>query len=148
MENTAPKNHPMGWSKFVCKRHTNHDQSPGVCSVCLREKLCQLSTTSSMASSCSSKSSSSSRYSSFGTSPASHRHRSEAKGSISFLKSGKDVLSKSRSTVFVPRIGREAVDGKKKRGFWSKLLRRRSKRKDEGLVQHSVITREMMSTRF
>ncbi|XP_059636324.1 uncharacterized protein LOC132278532 [Cornus florida] len=161
MENKRPKNPPMGRSKtdLRCKKHPKHRQSPGVCSVCLKERLSQLSTSSSsrttttlVASSCSSSSSLSSlssQYSSSESSPV-HHHRyysgSEAKGSFSLLmRSSKNVLTKSRSVAFVTRNMRgEAKDGKKKGGFWSKLIRPRTKRMDDDLL-HSRTVRENMT---
>lgn len=167
MEKIRPKNHKnqMPRSKadlMRCKKHPKHRQSPGVCSVCLREKLSQLSSnmrknTVSMASSCSS-SSLSSLSSSNASSLSSPVHRTgfvgvEAKGrSVSFLKStGKSVLlTKSRSMAFdVPMRAREHVDhGKKKSGFWSRLIGTRStKRVDDGLV-HSRTMRERATSRI
>ncbi|KAM7520800.1 hypothetical protein LguiB_019762 [Lonicera macranthoides] len=145
-----------------CKKHPKHRQSPGVCSVCLREKLSQLSSnmrknTASMASSCSSSSSLSSLSSSNVSSLSSPVHRThfvgvEAKGRyVSFLKSGKSVLlTKSRSMAFdVPMRVREGVDhGKQKSGFWSRLIGARStKRVDDGLV-HSRTMRERATSRI
>ncbi|KAA8538121.1 hypothetical protein F0562_027729 [Nyssa sinensis] len=150
MENRRSKSHRMGRSKpdGRCKKHPKHLQSPGVCSVCLGERLSQLSasssrtttttmvTSSNSASSLSSLSSLSSHYSPSELSPVRHRYRnaSAAKGSsMSFLKiSGKNVLTKSRSMAFVTRLREGKLkDGKKKGGFWSKLLRPRSERIDE-----------------
>uniref|UniRef100_A0A5B7BPZ2 Uncharacterized protein n=1 Tax=Davidia involucrata TaxID=16924 RepID=A0A5B7BPZ2_DAVIN len=162
MENRRSKSHQMvSRSKpdGRCKKHPKHQQSPGVCSICLRERLSQVSSTSSrsttttMATSCSSSSSSSSLSSHYSPSDLSpvHQYRyriaSEARGSsmsISFL----NVLTKSRSMAFVSGRMRqeEAKDGKKKAGFWSKLLRHRSKRIDEGLA-HSRTMRERVTIR-
>jgi hypothetical protein len=53
------------------------------------------------------------------------------------LFNGKNVLTKSRSLAFFPRmknIGDDDDDKKKKGGFWSKLLRPRSKRMEETLM--------------
>ncbi|XP_010098634.2 uncharacterized protein LOC21395943 [Morus notabilis] len=120
-----------------CKKHPKHRQSPGVCSVCLREKLCQLasihpgsrrtnnistttrspgsSTTSSLSSYYSSSSCSSC------SSPMQYRCRTyninnarEGKGlsMSSFLLSGNiNVLKKSRSMAFaIPRSTRSGAD--------------------------------------
>ena len=138
-----------------CKKHPKHKQAPGVCALCLSERLSQLSTGSSRrtsttaGSSCcsSSLSSVSSYYSSSSASTCSSptMHRSTA--SISFLLSGKNVLTKSRSLAFAPRI-KSGVDNdnnkKKKGGFWSNLLRPRTKRKEESLM-HSRTMREMVN---
>ncbi|THF99419.1 hypothetical protein TEA_025495 [Camellia sinensis var. sinensis] len=149
MKNKISKNHQINQSKsdVQCKKHLKHRQSPGVCSVCLSERLSQLSSPSSrtntttMASSCSSLSSS---HHSSESSPV-HSVYSlalEAKKSItmSFLRSAKNVLTKSKSMASVARAQRgEVRDGKKKSGFWSKLLRSRSKKINEGVV-HSRTT--------
>ncbi|KAJ9146474.1 hypothetical protein P3X46_028733 [Hevea brasiliensis] len=144
-----PRSRPDG----RCKKHPKHKQSPGVCSICLSEKLFQLSnscssrtTSSSTAMDSVSSSSSLSSYSSSSCSSSSsspvHRYRYgvQGKGSLSFLLSGKNVLTKSRSLVFVPRTrgnkDRASDDNnkKKKGGFLSKLLRPKNKRIEEGLV--------------
>lgn len=141
-----------------CKKHPKHRQSPGVCSLCLTEKLSQLSSrrtaasSATVGSSCpsSSASSLSSYYSSSSASSCSsplrpYRFVKEGKASISFLFNGKNVLTKSRSVAFFPRtknIGDDDDDKKKKKGgFWSKLLRPRSKRMEETLM-HSRTMRE------
>lgn len=152
-----PSSKPNG----MCKKHPKHPQSPGVCSICLREKLYQLSsissrsnTTTTADSSCSSSSLSSlssSHYSASASSCSSPVHRrhyrmaSDGRGlSMTFFRSGKNVLTKSRSVAFITRRRERAeapVDhGKKKSSFWSKLLRPRSKKIDEGLL-HSRTTR-------
>ncbi|CAK9163574.1 unnamed protein product [Ilex paraguariensis] len=140
-----------------CKKHPNHQQSPGVCSMCLREKLSRLpgtSTTTTYAVAAASSSSLSSLSSSNSYSYTSPVHRNgrvdlEAKGSVNFLKSGKNLLAKSRSMAFVPR--RREVEtimdhGKKKKGFWSKLIRPGKKRMDKGL-RNSRTMIERVSTR-
>ncbi|XVE95255.1 hypothetical protein REPUB_Repub02eG0080500 [Reevesia pubescens] len=127
-----------------CKRHPKHKQSPGVCSLCLGEKLSHLSahssskrcniTTTVASSSCSSSSSLSSYYSSSSASSSSspmHRYRfiTEGKGtSFSlFLFSGKNRLTKSRSVAFASRMRSKDGDEKKnKSGFFSKLLHPRN----------------------
>ncbi|KAK8579940.1 hypothetical protein V6N13_143090 [Hibiscus sabdariffa] len=106
-----------------CRRHPKHRQSPGVCSVCLVEKLSKLpapctafatTTTTVAGSNCSSYSSSSSSTpdsasSSSSSSSPMHRFcfsRDEEKGSSFSLSwfSGKNLLTKSRSVTFVSRI--------------------------------------------
>lgn len=140
-----------------CKKHPKHQQSPGVCSLCLREKLERLAqklstysgsplllrriTSPSTTSSLSSYDSSSS-----GSSLSSPAPGYEQKGPISWFLSGdNNVLTKSRSLVnYFPRRMRrkEGSEEKKKSRFWSKLLRPRSKRREESLV-HSRTVREI-----
>ncbi|KAK2995348.1 hypothetical protein RJ640_006568 [Escallonia rubra] len=158
MEAKRPRNHQV----MRCRRHPKHQQSPGVCSICLGERLSQLSTslrstTSTMlmastacSSSTTSFSSLSSTYSSNASSACSSpMHRNYRLGlegkryTMSLLRSGKNVLMKSKSLAFVSRRRDQAGvddDGKKKGGFWSKLVRSRSKM-DHGLVLHSRTTR-------
>ncbi|OWM80987.1 uncharacterized protein LOC116196106 [Punica granatum] len=145
-----------------CRRHPKHQQAPGVCSLCLREKLSQLSIGSGGScssssrgvggdeySSCSSSSSLSPYESSSSCSSLSspvHRYRLE-KGPG--LLRGKDVLMKSRSIAFVPRWrGKEVGDQNKgKGGFWSKLIPvpgRKTAGSGEGL-KHSKTVRERMT---
>ncbi|KAL3504787.1 hypothetical protein ACH5RR_034628 [Cinchona calisaya] len=98
---------------------------------------------------------SSSRYTSSPSSPV-HHHRhhrmaSDGRGlSMNFFKSGKNVLTKSRSVAFITRkregAGEAAASsmdhGKKKTSFWSKLLRPKSKMIDhEGLFHSRIMTR-------
>lgn len=131
-----------------CKKHPKHRQSPGVCSLCLKERLSQLSAASSFRAtsaatrpSCSTSSSLSSYYSSSSasscSSPAllSYSYRfgrgdgteGSRSGPMSFVKSANNVLNKSRSLAFVPRSRRRdgGENKKKASGFWSKLLLRR-----------------------
>ncbi|CAK9156169.1 unnamed protein product [Ilex paraguariensis] len=139
-------------SEIGCKKHLTHQQQPGVCSSCLREKLLRLYGGSSSSSSSSFSSSSrtkrnrastSSCSSSLSSSPAAnyyssassstnmsplhrghHRIPSALVGSISFEVTENGVLRKSRSMAVVARGGTGEVSGGKKRGgFWSKLLR-------------------------
>lgn len=145
--NQGSKRTWMGWSESevaYCKRHQNRKQPQGVCPFCLRERLSQLAAASSLkktsmlSRSCSSSSHSSSpagyssasasASSSKNKSPSRRRHNrvaSEIIGSISFvLSAGSNIrLKKSRSIAFVPGnfVG-ELKSGKKKQGFWSKLL--------------------------
>ncbi|XWS14965.1 hypothetical protein CRYUN_Cryun35bG0053700 [Craigia yunnanensis] len=147
-----------------CKRHPKHRQSPGVCSLCLGEKLSQLSTHSSSrrcttttvaSSNCSSSSSLSSYYSSYSSSSSPmHRYRftTEGKGtSFSLLLfSGKNILTKSRSVAFASRMrSKEGDDKKKKSGFLSKLLHsRNNKRKEEATgSEHCRTMREILTSR-
>ncbi|KAF3445919.1 hypothetical protein FNV43_RR11096 [Rhamnella rubrinervis] len=125
-----------------CKKHPKHRQSPGVCSLCLKERLRQLSATSwsratstTTRSSCSTSSSLSSCYSLSSASSCSspslsyaYRFGMQGKtGSMSLVMSANNVLKKSRSLAFVPRMRRRdggGGDKKKGRGFWSNLLLR------------------------
>ncbi|KDP41420.1 hypothetical protein JCGZ_15827 [Jatropha curcas] len=160
-EATATKSKPDG----KCKKHPKHKQSPGVCSVCLNEKLSMLSSSSSrtavMDYASSSSASSLSAYSTTSCSSCSspmHRFRfttegNNHKGSLSFLLiSGKNVLTKSRSLAFVPRNrgNKERAshdDDKKKGGFFSKLLRRprTNKRAEQGLMHSRSMRERVMS---
>ncbi|KAL3371591.1 hypothetical protein AABB24_008234 [Solanum stoloniferum] len=133
-------------SIILCKKHPKHKQNPGVCSVCLNEKLSLLSKTSrsnttTLTSSCSSSSSLSSLSSSSDVSSCSSPNT--------------NVLMKSRSLALIMRrkeggiilednsIGKK----KKKEGFLSKLLNPKRNRKDEGLT-YSRTMRERVITRF
>jgi hypothetical protein len=161
----------MGRSKadLKCKKHPKHRQSPGVCSICLTEKLSQLSSrknseTTARSSCCSSSASSlSSCYSSSSASSSCssplRRFRFTKEGktsSISFLLNGKSVLTKSRSLAFVSRMKNNGDDNdddddykkkkKKKVGFWSKLLHPRSSKRMGETLMHSRTTREMVIT--
>ncbi|GLT56451.1 hypothetical protein SLA2020_294900 [Shorea laevis] len=136
-----------------CKKHPKHHQSPGVCSLCLREKLSHLSTSSSRSiaktkmESFSSSSSLSSNYSSCSSASSCSspvyrydRRYASGKGSLSSLfliGSGNNrLLTKSRTVAFVPRIMRGNKDGDAKKNKAGFLLNKlfRSKRKEEGSV--------------
>ncbi|KAI3451339.1 hypothetical protein Pfo_008004 [Paulownia fortunei] len=137
-----------------CKKHPRHRQSPGVCSICLSEKLSQLSNPNASSSrakaarspsSCSSSSYlsslSSSNASSYSSPVVSYRHRMDSE-----TRKSKRVFKKSRSMAFVPRKQKEKDENGKnivgiKGGFWSKLLPRRSR----GLM-HSRTMRERVIT--
>ncbi|KAL5558924.1 hypothetical protein UlMin_035135 [Ulmus minor] len=133
-----------------CKKHPKHRQAPGVCSLCLRERLSHLKrasnssyrTSTTAGSSGSSTSSSLSSYysSSSGSSCSSPVHDSNI------------VLKKSRSVAFPMRTrgscrGKEDDSSEKKNsGFWSKLLYPKSKRKKEDeIFTHSRTVRERES---
>ncbi|XP_052190586.1 uncharacterized protein LOC127800169 [Diospyros lotus] len=129
-----------------CRKHPKHRQpAGGVCSLCLSEKLSQLSKRSSKynivatASSCSSSSSLSSLSSHYSSSEASPIH--ERRGMELNGKGFLSVLGKSRSMVAA--YNRREGDGKKKEGFWAKLLRPRSKKMDRGGLVHSSTVREL-----
>ncbi|KAK4753412.1 hypothetical protein SAY87_022210 [Trapa incisa] len=138
-----------------CRKHPKHLQSPGVCSICLREKLARLlsgSGTSSTSfrggaraddSSYSSSSSlspyeSSSSASSTQMSPL-RRYRSVKGPGLQFGRrsdENKDALTKSRSIAFFTRnrTGSKEEDGenhdnKHKVRFWSRLIPRRGRRR-------------------
>ncbi|KVI06837.1 pre-mRNA-splicing factor CWC22 homolog [Cynara cardunculus var. scolymus] len=158
-----------------CKKHPKHQQSPGVCSLCLRERLSKISSSSSSravrdvpsSSSSSSVSSVSSVSSSHCSSNAQshmaspmHGHRNprktydfddeNSKGYVSLMK-------KSRSMAFFSEKMVES-DGKKKKkdGFWSKLMmgskrshntqKKRSKELEgSSRLMHSRTMREMLN---
>ncbi|XVE83098.1 hypothetical protein DITRI_Ditri16bG0060100 [Diplodiscus trichospermus] len=147
-----------------CKNHPQHQEKQGVCPSCLREKLSRLCSASNEeansrvhAPSCSpSMSFSPADYSSVSssnsaTSPARHRNLHKRNGSwvmgimgssSSFkVMVGTNGLKKSRSIAFVPRNFdvEEVKNGKKKKGFWSKLLRIKGKNKD--VLTHSTSMR-------
>ncbi|WMV57177.1 hypothetical protein MTR67_050562 [Solanum verrucosum] len=104
---------------IICKKHSKHQQSPGVCSICLSEKLSKLSKTSRIINTTSSCSSSSS---------LSSLSSSSSSDVSSCSSPAINVLTKSRSLVFVTtrKDGEiEEINGKnkdKKRGLLSKLL--------------------------
>lgn len=158
-----------------CKKHPKHVQSPGVCSLCLRDKLSQLPSTSqkttsaTVDSSCASTSSSLSSYysSSSGSScssPMHHHNHNPLSFSTTTTTTGSSVsvfllpkhgggLVKSRSMAVAPRRRKidnksDVVDNsKKKSGFWFKLLHPKSKRKqDHKLIRTiSVTVRETVN---
>jgi hypothetical protein len=122
-----------------CKKHPKHVQSPGVCSLCLKDKLDQLSTSSSSTSqkttsaSCSSSCSSVSSYDSSSSasscsSPPMHDDGSfSTKGKTIFLFQKHNGLVKSKSMAVVPRSRKryhseKNDDSSKKNGFWFKLF--------------------------
>ncbi|KAL9668411.1 hypothetical protein QQ045_002792 [Rhodiola kirilowii] len=125
----------------TCTRHPSHRQSPGVCSLCVNEKLARLSMpkspllmlgASSSVSSSSSLSEVSSCSSSECISPSEVRAKYAKRGSFSFVKRRqKDaddaVLSKSRSMAAAFVKEKKSGVG----GFWSKVLKRTRRRKME-----------------
>ncbi|XP_020210435.1 uncharacterized protein LOC109795372 [Cajanus cajan] len=136
-----------------CKKHPKHQQSPGVCSLCLREKLIQLSSSNSPtiftnASSTSSSSSSLSSYYSSASTTSScaspmpcfcFTTQGKSSSSVSiFLLSGNHGIVKSRCRSLdhiVPRRRDHCEGGADNRnksvdksGFWFNLLRPKSKR--------------------
>ncbi|KAB1219972.1 hypothetical protein CJ030_MR3G020083 [Morella rubra] len=160
MLNLRRSKEAMGRSKsdVKCKKHPKHRQSPGVCSLCLAERLSQLSTSSSRrtASATTARSSSPSSLSSYYSSSSasscsspvhrSHFSKEAGKSSISFFLNGKNALTKSRSLAFGPRMKNgDDNDKNKKGGFLSKWLRPRTKRMEESLM-HSRTVREIVAT--
>lgn len=126
----------MAWSELeiVCKKHPDHRQQPGVCSICLREKLSHLSNLSPSPSqmirtivAVSSLSANSSYTSSTSITPPIHqRHRRHAStgGSLGFIISRTaGGLKKSRSIAFIATSEEEDEKHTKKGGFWKKLIR-------------------------
>ncbi|KAF5746789.1 hypothetical protein HS088_TW06G00964 [Tripterygium wilfordii] len=152
---------PSNKDHVQCKKHPKHKQSPGICSLCLNEKLSKVSKTrsrrtikrsssssSSSSSSLSSEYSSSSSLSSSYSSPMHHRHpyRFSTGGGGGKNNRGKNnvnALAKSRSLAFVQRrSGDDSCSDYKKKttrrgGFWSKLLRPTRKKIDNGGLVHS-----------
>lgn len=141
-----------------CKRHPKHRQSPGVCSICLKEKLAQLSGSDSSSSSsrAARSGSSSSSLSSYASSLSSSNASSCTSPAVDFRRrlepdardSSVRFFGKSRSMAFVTRRRKEEPDrsageevGIGKGGFWSKFL----PRKTRGLT-HSKTTRERIVT--
>ncbi|XP_057809007.1 uncharacterized protein LOC131023480 [Salvia miltiorrhiza] len=134
-----------------CKKHPKHTQSPGVCSLCLNQKLFRLTNSASSRPKrpanlpyCSSSSSSSSYISSSDessySSPVLSYAASRATKSTRLFKNfGQETLKKSRSMAFFLQMRKE--EDKKcvemKRGFWSKLLSTKNK-----ALMHSRTTRE------
>lgn len=137
-------------SQQGCKKHQSEKQLPGVCSSCLRERLSQLPAFSNKINaigggrySCSSSLSSSPHYSAASSSTYAppifgrrHRRSSEKMGSISFTLKVSNGLKKSRSIAFITssRVDEAAESGKKKGGFWSKLLWSTGKRNKDVLI--------------
>ncbi|KAK1435464.1 hypothetical protein QVD17_01227 [Tagetes erecta] len=116
-----------------CNIHPKHQQSSGICSLCLRERLLRISRSSSRVITCASSSSSSSSVSSISSVSsssgdlshmASPMHDDYRKGHLSILKS---KLNKSKSIAFASERIMED-DTKKKGGFWSKLVHSRTMR--------------------
>ncbi|KAJ4833661.1 hypothetical protein Tsubulata_001299 [Turnera subulata] len=156
---------PMGGSEAepTCKKHPYHPQTQGVCPSCLRDKLSQVcsdmnhssysqtTTTAGEVLSCSSSSTvsgtaspprrssvisgqSQSRNRAFPYSRRRHqRNASDVMGSLSFrvCVTG-NGLKKSNSVAF-PGEGKS--NGKKKKGFWSKLIHFNGKKER---LTHSV----------
>ncbi|XP_019438523.1 PREDICTED: uncharacterized protein LOC109344271 isoform X2 [Lupinus angustifolius] len=136
----------VGWfnPNGRCKKHLKHHQSPGVCSLCLKDKLSHLSSSSSSssASSCASP-----------MHPFEETKSGSSSNSIFLMSSSsKHGIVKSRSIAFLPRrrkYGDEDHNKKsaKKEGFWFKLLHpnnKRSMEKDIKMV-HSESLRETMT---
>ncbi|XVF17306.1 hypothetical protein REPUB_Repub10bG0108600 [Reevesia pubescens] len=149
----------MGFSEsggHGCKKHPNQQEKQGVCPSCLREslsRLCSASNKEANSRVVPSLSFSPAHYyysasSSNSASPAvPHRnlHKRNGSGVMGIIGSSSlssfmvkvgtnGNLKKSRSLAFVPRNfvdeHEEVKNGKKKRGFWSKLLGFKGKNKD------------------
>ncbi|KAK8586666.1 hypothetical protein V6N13_085693 [Hibiscus sabdariffa] len=132
---------------YGCKKHSNHQENQGVCPSCLRERLSRLTSVSHKEAS--------PPY----VSPADSNSASPAQQNSfrvmgimgmplsSTVKVGTgNGLKKSRSIAFVPRNldGEEAaINGKKKKGFWSKRVRLHFKEKKD-ILTHSTSMRLMM----
>ncbi|XVF15252.1 hypothetical protein REPUB_Repub09cG0134900 [Reevesia pubescens] len=151
----------MGFSEsgHGCKKHPNHQEKQGVCPSCLRERLSHLCSasykeTSRVVPSISFYPAdySNSASSSNSASPARHRisHKRNGSGVMGIKRSSSlmvkistttNGLKKSRSIAFIPRKldNEEVKNGKKKKGFWSKLLPLKGKKKD--VLTHSTSMR-------
>ncbi|KAL8225500.1 hypothetical protein R6Q57_018057 [Mikania cordata] len=151
-----------------CKKHPKHHQSPGICSLCLKERLSKIISSSlsavinvSSSSSLSSISSVSSAYSShdnssnassYAASPMqNNRNRRkidnlEGKGYLYFLrKNTNGVLKKSRSMAFVNDQRNVMQDHEKKKfGFLSKLT---GSKRSSSRMMHSRTMRETFLSR-
>lgn len=157
----------MKWSELEatvgggCKDHPNDKQSPGVCSSCLRDKLSQLykknpidpiynyypspsSPASPQTFSSVTDDASSNDHESSANRRRFRRNASHAIGSASCMISFNYGLNlkKSRSLVFVSRKGIKESDvgggrGRKKDGFWSKVLKLKRKDSEESVVNSS-----------
>ncbi|XP_022989609.1 uncharacterized protein LOC111486643 [Cucurbita maxima] len=114
----------MGKSESAkeCKRHPNHRLLPGICPSCLRESLQRFNNQSSIysdsASTFSSSSSSFPHSSEFffsGDSPRRTRHHHKRNAS--------EMVMRSRAAdLFGDKLKMSGEGGKKKGGFWSRLM--------------------------
>ncbi|XP_038899400.1 uncharacterized protein LOC120086706 [Benincasa hispida] len=136
-----------------CKRHPKHHQSPGVCSLCLTEKLSRIlsaatttsssrKTSDSLSSSYSSSYYSSASSSSSCSSPNLYHYNTDRR-KTAFVFSASSIFKKSKSmAAIVPRLrGRTESESEKKSnlGFWSRFLNRpRRKRMEfQDVLMHS-----------
>uniref|UniRef100_A0A1D1YZ96 Piezo-type mechanosensitive ion channel component 2 n=1 Tax=Anthurium amnicola TaxID=1678845 RepID=A0A1D1YZ96_9ARAE len=137
----------MGWSEMEgrCRRHPKHRQSKGVCPSCLRERLSQISTSSTNTSSSLSSPTSSydsiSSSSSYLGSPSTGLRPRGARAKIAHLvkQNGREhpllgkpaeALTKSRSLAFV--ISNPLGGGKKDKKEKQKMEEEEEKSKSEG----------------
>ncbi|QCD98630.1 uncharacterized protein LOC114194907 [Vigna unguiculata] len=132
-----------------CKEHPHDKQSPGVCSSCLREKLSQLYSTNPIIDPlCFSPQSPASPHQSFSSSRGGgHRKpRFRRNASLVAAESGSSVqglnLKKSKSHAFGSKSrGRERdVSGRKKDGFWSKVLKLKIRDTRDSIVTSKTST--------
>ncbi|GMN33888.1 hypothetical protein TIFTF001_004392 [Ficus carica] len=165
----------MGWSESVhgCKKHPTLNKTPGVCSSCLRERLFQLADSSNKRKTTTtirlgtgyrndnnSFSASDFPSSDGGASPVRRHLRNASEAMANFLFSGGGGLRKSRSIAVVPRsaslrFGSEVVkkgsvgnNGKKKGGFWSKLINGATGKRKNEVLKHSMTFRESLESRI
>ncbi|KAL2332746.1 hypothetical protein Fmac_013959 [Flemingia macrophylla] len=125
-----------------CKVHPNDKQTPGVCSSCLREKLSQLHNTNPIINprsfspnNCYDSPSSPERFSTCRVSSTSQRSRRMRRNGSHAAESASCMvglnLKKSKSLAFATRNRiRERdrdVSGRNKDGFWSKVLKLKTK---------------------
>lgn len=144
----------MGWihPEMMCMMHPDEKQHPGICSSCLREKLKQLPAIPFATNQPFSPTAfySSSTQSSVCASPTSNRHAHHRRVSSTFAPgpdvyviNGKGRMGKSHSVRCIKRkrVRNGVVEGKKKEGFWSKLIRSTSL-KTRGVFVHSKHAKE------
>lgn len=154
----------MGWSDHTdqagrCKKHPKHKQPPGVCAVCLTERLSKLAASSNKKAknvvrrvdhSYTSSSDISSSYSTVSSpsSPSGERMNLGSRVFFSGPLSGREMFRSKSMAVVVEckgrQVERENIAGKDMRrrsgnGFWSKLMRVGSKRSKEVLVHSKSV---------
>ncbi|XP_009390278.2 uncharacterized protein LOC103976699 [Musa acuminata AAA Group] len=145
-----------------CRRHPEHRQSRGVCPFCLRDRLSQLSASSSATTTLSSAAATSSPDTNLSSAAASPPSQVHNKGLRLLLKPG--PLKKSRSLAFVIGRLRDEDKGKKKEegkkekdkkkrkkggSFWSKMVLGSDRRKEvDGDMLHSRTMKEKIATKW
>ncbi|KAH7679675.1 Protein OCTOPUS-like protein [Dioscorea alata] len=131
-----------------CKRHPEHKQTKGVCPNCLRERLDQLSASSSI-DACSTSSSSSSMSSSVSESPKRQQgtlRKSRSLASVIEKEVKEELREKRKSEMKMMK------KKKKKERFWEKLIsggKRRDGHADGDVsLKHSKTLKEKTSSSF
>ncbi|XP_039127650.1 uncharacterized protein LOC120263737 [Dioscorea cayenensis subsp. rotundata] len=134
-----------------CKRHPEHKQTKGVCPNCLRERLDQLSASSSL-DACSTSSSSSSMSSSVSESPKRQQETLRKSRSLASVigEEVKEELREKRKSEMKMMKNKEKK--KKKERFWAKLIsggKRRDGHEDGDVsLKHSKTLKEKSSSSF